>query len=77
VGKTLNAKQGDLLEYFSSNAKKTGKSWTLDPAEIDFAHYKELLWNIVDEILEIAGYPVAELAKGIWHKAQEKTCFIR
>jgi hypothetical protein len=73
VGKALNAKQGDLLEYYSSNEKKTGKSWTLNPAEIDFEHYKELLWNIVNEILEIAGYPVAELAKEFGIKTKTKT----
>jgi hypothetical protein len=33
-----------------------------------------LLWNIVDEILEIAGYPVAELTKefGIKRKPKKK-----
>ena len=36
IGKALGAKQGDLIEYFSSNKKKTGESWTLNPAEMEF-----------------------------------------
>jgi hypothetical protein len=42
VGKALGAKQGELIEYFNANKKKTGESWTLNSAEIDIAHYKEL-----------------------------------
>lgn len=77
IGHALGAKKGDLIEYYSSNIKKTGKSWTLDPAEIDIVHYKELLWNIVDEILEIAGYPIAELAKEFGIKVTKKRTSIK
>jgi DNA polymerase, archaea type len=72
IAKALGSKKGDLIEYYSSNLKNTGKSWTLDPAEIDISHYKELLWNTIDEILEIAGYPIAELAKEFGIKAKKK-----
>jgi DNA polymerase elongation subunit (family B) len=72
IAKALGSKKGDLVEYYSSNIKKTGKSWTLDPAEIDVAHYKELLWNTINEILEIAGYPVDDLAKEFGIKAKKK-----
>jgi uncharacterized protein YaaR (DUF327 family) len=68
----IGAKKGDLVEYYNSNIKNTGNSWTLDPTEIDIRHYKELLWNTIDEILEIAGYPVAELAKEFGIKAKKK-----
>ena len=37
--------------------------WTLNPAEMDTAHYKNILWNTISETLEIAGYPVEKLAK--------------
>lgn len=63
IARAVNAKEGDLIKYYNSNKNKTGKSWTLDPAQIDIAKYKELLWNIIKEILDIAGYPVADLAK--------------
>ena len=63
IGKALGARKGDLIEYFDSDVKKTGKSWSVNPADIDIAKYKQTLWNTVREILEIAGYPVEDLAK--------------
>ena len=76
IGKALGAKKGDLVEYFNSDKKKTGKSWTTNTnnpaAEIDISHYKQLLWNTIDEILEIAGYPIEELAKEFGVKNRKK-----
>jgi hypothetical protein len=63
IGKALDAKKGDLIQYFHSNVKKAGKSWSVDPADIDIAKYKQTLWNTVREILEIAGYLVEDLSK--------------
>jgi DNA polymerase elongation subunit (family B) len=39
VAKAISAKKGDLVEFYMANKKKTGKSWTLHPAEIDIPHY--------------------------------------
>jgi uncharacterized protein YaaR (DUF327 family) len=58
----VGAKQGELVEYFDSNIKKTGKSWSKYPRDIDVAKYKQTLWNTVSEVLEIAEYPVEDLA---------------
>lgn len=63
IGKALGARKGDLVEYFDSDVKKTGKSWSVNPADVDIAKYKQKLWNSVREILKIAGYPVEDLAK--------------
>ena len=64
--------KGDLIEFYNANVKKAGKSWTLDPAQIDIAKYKELLWNTIKEILDIEGCSVTDLAKefGIKIKGQ-------
>ena len=63
IGKASGARKGDLIQYFDSDIKKTGKSWSVDPADIDTAKYKQTIWNTVREILEIAGYPVEDLSK--------------
>jgi DNA polymerase, archaea type len=63
IGKASGARKGNLIQYFDSDIKKTGKSWSVDPADIDTAKYKQTIWNTVREILEIAGYPVEELSK--------------
>jgi DNA polymerase elongation subunit (family B) len=62
IGKALSARKGDLIQYFDSDVKTTGKSWSLDPADIDITKYMQTLWNAVREILEISGYPVEDLA---------------
>jgi DNA polymerase elongation subunit (family B) len=62
IAKALGAKKGDTIEYFNANEKKTGKSWTINPTEIDIQHTKQLLWNTIDEVLEISGYPIEQLA---------------
>ena len=72
IAKVLNANKGDLVHFYNANEKQTGKSWTLDPEEIDYSKYKELLWNTVSEILQIAGYPVADLAREFGIKIKVK-----
>lgn len=62
IGHAIYAKQGELVEYFDSNIKKSGKSWSVNPRDIDVSKYKQTLWNTVREVLEIAGYPVEDLA---------------
>jgi DNA polymerase elongation subunit (family B) len=34
IGKALGARKGDLIEYFDSDVRKTGKSWSVNPADI-------------------------------------------
>jgi hypothetical protein len=63
IGKAVGAKKGDVVWHYHANKKKTGKSWTRDFAQIDIQHYKQLFWNTVDEILQIAGYSLIDLTK--------------
>jgi DNA polymerase elongation subunit (family B) len=72
IATATGAKQGDLIKYFSANEKKVGRSWTLDYAEADIPHYKQLLWNTIDETLEIAGDSLVELAKEFDVKVEKK-----
>ena len=62
IGKAVGARKGELVEYFDSNIKKTGESWSTKHEDIDILKYKQTLWNTVKEVLEIAGYPVEDLA---------------
>ena len=63
IGKAVGAKKGELVEYFDSNVKKTGQSWSKNYRHIDISKYKQSLWNSISEVLEIAKYPVEDLAK--------------
>jgi hypothetical protein len=51
---------------------KTGKSWSEDPADMDTAKYKQMLWNTVKEILCIAGYSVEDLSNEFGVKNPKK-----
>jgi DNA polymerase elongation subunit (family B) len=63
IGNAVGAKKGELLEYFDSNVKESGQSWSRNHRHIDVSKYKQSLWNSVDEVLEIAKYPIKDLAK--------------
>jgi hypothetical protein len=63
IGKALSVKKGESIEYFVSDKKKTGSSWSINPSDIDTKWYKQNLWNTVSEVLEIAGYPIEDLSK--------------
>jgi len=69
IGKALGARKGDMIQYFYSDNRKTGKSWSVNPADIDIAKYKQMLWNTVREILEVGGYPIEDLAKEVGVKS--------
>ncbi len=63
VAQAVGATKGDVVEFFSADKRATGKSWTLRYKDIDILHYKQMLWNTIDEVLELAGYSVQDLAK--------------
>lgn len=63
IGKAVGAKKGELVGYFDTNIKKAGRSWSKNYRHIDISKYKQSLWNSVSEVLEIAKYPVEDLAK--------------
>jgi DNA polymerase, archaea type len=63
IGKAFDAKKGDIVWHYHANKKKIGNSWTRDFTQADIQHYKQLLWNTVDELLQIAGYSLADLAQ--------------
>jgi DNA polymerase elongation subunit (family B) len=63
VAKAIGAKKGEVVEYYKADEAKIGKTWTVDPLDINLWKYKELLWNTIYETLHIAGYPIADLAK--------------
>ena len=63
VGQTLGLRKGELAEFYDANKKRTGKSWSFDPEDIDIDKYTQDLWNTLQEVLELVGYSKEELAK--------------
>ncbi|MDW0137476.1 MAG: hypothetical protein QOK70_06840, partial [Nitrososphaeraceae archaeon] len=65
IGLAINARKGDAIEYFDSDNKV---GYSLCPQEISIKKYKVILCKTVRDILQIAGYDVAELEQLIANK---------
>lgn len=63
IAMEYGVKQGELAWFFNADADKVHKSYTRNPTEIDTVHYKGLLFNVVAEILDIAGHDLCKLAQ--------------
>lgn len=58
-----DVKPGEVAWFYNADTNKIGKSYTRNPLEIDTVHYKGLLFNVVAEILDIAGHDLCKLAQ--------------
>ena len=58
IGLAINARKGDIIEYYESDNKE---GYSLNPQDISIKKYKETLWKVVKDILEIAGYDIAAI----------------
>ncbi|MDW0315049.1 MAG: hypothetical protein QN716_06710 [Nitrososphaeraceae archaeon] len=65
IGLAINARKGDAIEYFDLDNKV---GYSLCPQEISIKKYKVILCKTVRDILQIAGYDVAELEQLIANK---------
>jgi len=74
IGQMLQLKKDDVIYYFKSDNKD---GITLDSNEISIKKYKVLLWNSVKDILEVAGYDVAMIEKGLFTDNRNKTSNIQ
>jgi DNA polymerase elongation subunit (family B) len=58
IGLLLNAKEGDLIQYYKSD---NSDGVSLNPNDISVRKYKSIMWNTVKDILEIAGYDIVAI----------------
>ena len=56
LGLELNASKGELVYWYESLANKGGYSTKVK--DLSVMKYKEILWNKIKDILEIAGYDI-------------------
>src|SRR5439155_17145375 len=59
----IGARKGDIIEYFESDNNKEG--YSLNSQDISIKKYKTMLWKAVKDILEIAGYDIAAIERGL------------
>jgi DNA polymerase elongation subunit (family B) len=74
VARAVGANKGEAVKYYKADEDKIGKSWTCNPSELNIWKYKEMLWNMVSEILQIAGYSITELAQELGIGLKKDNC---
>jgi DNA polymerase, archaea type len=60
IGLLLNAKEGDIIEYYKSD---NTEGVTLNPNDISVRKYKSMLWNTLKDVLEISDYDIVALER--------------
>jgi DNA polymerase I len=56
IGLAIGARKGDIIEYFESDNQE---GYSLNVQDLSIKKYKAMLWKVVNDILEIAGYNIA------------------
>jgi DNA polymerase elongation subunit (family B) len=63
LGLAIGARKGDVIEYYESDNKV---GYSLNPQDISFRKYIEMLWKTVKDILQIAGYDVVTFERQLF-----------
>jgi DNA polymerase elongation subunit (family B) len=63
IGLAIGARKGDVIEYYESDCLE---SYSLNPQEISIRKYKTILWKVIKEILEIAGFDIAAIEQELF-----------
>src|SRR5215217_1495782 len=58
LGLQFNAHKGDVIYWYESYCKK---KYSTDPKDISIKKYKEILWDKIKDILEVAGYDISAI----------------
>jgi hypothetical protein len=61
IGLAINARKGDVIEYYESDNNKEG--YSLNPEDISIRKYKIILWKTIKDVLEIAGYDIQTIER--------------
>lgn len=58
-GHVLKLRKDDTVEWYDSDNEQ---GWSQNPDEISVQQYKQLLWNSLKEVLELAEFPIEQMA---------------
>jgi hypothetical protein len=63
LGLELGASKGELVYWYESLANKRGYSTKIK--DLSIKKYKQILWDKIEDILEIAGYNIAKIKQDL------------
>ena len=68
LGLELGASKGELVYWYESLANKRGYSTKIK--DISIKKYKQILWNKIEDMLEIAGYKVGKIKQDLLYETE-------
>jgi DNA polymerase elongation subunit (family B) len=74
LGLELGASKGELIYWYESLANKRGYSTKIK--DLSIKKYKQILWDKIEDILEIAGYDVAKIKQGLFYESESDMIII-
>jgi DNA polymerase elongation subunit (family B) len=74
LGLELGASKGELVYRYESLAKKRGYSTKIK--DLSIKKYKQIVWDKIEDILEIAGYDVAKIKQDLLYESESSMIII-
>jgi hypothetical protein len=68
LGLELGASKGELVYWYESLSNKGGYSTKVK--DLSVRKYKEILWDKVQDMLEIAGYDIAKIEQDLFYESE-------
>lgn len=64
----LGADKGELVYWYESLANKRGYSTKV--RDLSVRKYKQILWDKIEDMLEIAGYNIAKIKQDLFYESE-------
>jgi hypothetical protein len=68
LGLELGASKGELVYWYESLANKRGYSTKIK--DLSIKKYKQILWDKIQDMIEIAGYNVAKIKQDLLYESE-------
>jgi hypothetical protein len=68
LGLELGAAKGELVYWYESSSNKRGYSTKIK--DLSVRKYKQILWDKIEDMLEIAGYDVAKIKQDLLYESE-------
>ena len=69
LGLELSAGKGELVYWYESLSNKRGYSTKIK--DLSIKKYKQILWDKIEDILEVAGYNIAKVKHDLLYENEE------
>src|SRR5215216_1260600 len=68
LGLELGANKGELVYWYESSSNK--RDYSTKIKDLSIKKYKQILWDKIEDMLEIAGYDVTEIKQDLLYESK-------